>query len=263
MQAGRLPVRFLLNGRPTDTLLGIATSDPLRRHDESTVLAPVWIGWPSEGEEVTSPFTVSGMAAEGFEANIQWYLLQDGEEVGSGSTTGGLCCTTAPYSFTVEAPPGEYTIIVREHQRFDRRGLPAHRGHQDRHRPALGSARRRPRHRGSTVPPVDPGFRRLGSHLRQMPTAWRFDRFGALQATACRNGHTPPPAPRQGRHRREARASRRWLARRSHQTAPKPNKPTTTIQNPPVQKTGLPEGARRVVKEPSSQKSSSGAMDRR
>jgi hypothetical protein len=77
------------------------------------VLAQVWVTSPSDGSTVHSPFTVEGVAAS-FEANVQWELRQGDVVVTRGYTTGQQCCTMAPYSFQVTAPPGEYTLVVHD-----------------------------------------------------------------------------------------------------------------------------------------------------
>jgi hypothetical protein len=78
------------------------------------VLAQVWVIEPSEGAEVTSPFTVSGLAAA-FEANVQWELMKGDQEIRRGFTTAEECCTMAPYSFRVKnVPPGDYTLVVHD-----------------------------------------------------------------------------------------------------------------------------------------------------
>jgi hypothetical protein len=109
----REPVQFFLNGGRTDTLLGVPVSEPLAQGDAMDVLAGVWIIEPSEGAEVTSPFTVSGLA-EAFEANVQWELMKGDQVVKEGFTTAEECCKLAPYSFEVKAPPGEYTLVVHD-----------------------------------------------------------------------------------------------------------------------------------------------------
>ena len=58
-QAGyqnRAPVRFLLDGEITDTLLGVPTSEPVAQGDETSTLAQVWIIDPAEGASVPSGF---------------------------------------------------------------------------------------------------------------------------------------------------------------------------------------------------------------
>lgn len=113
LQEGRPGVQFLVNGQRTDTLLGVPASEPLAQGDATDVLAQVWIIEPSEGEEVIAPFEVSGLAAA-FEANVQWELMQGDRAVQKGFTTAEECCTMAPYSFMVDAPPGDYTLVVHD-----------------------------------------------------------------------------------------------------------------------------------------------------
>jgi hypothetical protein len=119
-QAGfqdRAPVRFLLDGQITDTVLGMPTSEPLAQGDETSTLAQVWIISPAEGDTVESGFTVKGVGAF-FEANVVWELRQGDKVVASSAKSGPVtaeeCCTMAPYSFTVDAPPGDYTLVVRD-----------------------------------------------------------------------------------------------------------------------------------------------------
>lgn len=107
------PVQLLVNGQHTDTVLGVPASEPVARGDETDVLAQFWIISPQEGETVTSPVKVTGLAAA-FEANVPWELKQGDKVVKKGFTTAKECCTMAPYSFTVQAPPGDYTLVVHD-----------------------------------------------------------------------------------------------------------------------------------------------------
>jgi Immunoglobulin-like domain of bacterial spore germination/Sporulation and spore germination len=108
----KLPVTFLLDGRPTPTLLGLATGQPVSAASDEK-LSSVQVDTPSDGATVDSPFTVSGRAAA-FEANVQWELMQGGTVVKQGFTTAEECCTLSPYSFEVTAPPGSYTLVVHD-----------------------------------------------------------------------------------------------------------------------------------------------------
>ena len=115
----RDPVRILVNdgldGGPYDTVFGVPIGEPLAQGDAADVLAQVWIVEPADGAEVEpgSAFEVSGLAAA-FEATVQWELKQGGKVVADGFTTAEECCTMAPYSFEVTAPPGEYTLVVHD-----------------------------------------------------------------------------------------------------------------------------------------------------
>jgi len=113
LQEGRPGVQFLINGQRTDRLLGQPASEPLAQGDAMDVLAQVWIIAPAEGAEVTAPFGVSGLAAA-FEANVQWELMKGDRVVERGFTMAEECCTMAPYSFDVTAPPGQYTLVVHD-----------------------------------------------------------------------------------------------------------------------------------------------------
>jgi hypothetical protein len=111
------PVRFRLDGQITDQLLGVPVSEPLARPDDLDALAQVWIISPGEGDTVESPFTVKGVG-NFFEANVVWELRQGDKVVASSNKSGPVmaeeCCTMSPYSFTVKAPAGDYTLVVSD-----------------------------------------------------------------------------------------------------------------------------------------------------
>jgi hypothetical protein len=113
LQQGRPPVQFLIGGERTDMLLGVPVSEPVAQADPLDVLAQVWVIDPAEGAEVTSPFEVSGVA-NAFEANVQWELMQGDTVIEEGFTTAEEAMRMAPYSFTVTAPPGDYTLVVHD-----------------------------------------------------------------------------------------------------------------------------------------------------
>lgn len=110
---GRVPVQLLLDGKHTDTILGVPASEPLSAENPDDVLAPVQIDSPTEGEAVPGTFTVTGRAAA-FEANVVWELKQGNTVVKHGFTTAQECCTLAPYSFEVTAPASTYTLVVHD-----------------------------------------------------------------------------------------------------------------------------------------------------
>jgi hypothetical protein len=114
----RAPVQFYLARKSTaenhtDTILGVPVSEPLAQGDASDVLAQVWIIEPADAAKVNAPFEVSGLAAA-FEANVQWELKQGDKVVKRGFTMAEECCTMAPYSFKVDAPAGDYTLVVHD-----------------------------------------------------------------------------------------------------------------------------------------------------
>lgn len=118
----RAPVQFMLDGGRTDTLLGVPTSEPLAQGDPTDVQALVWIIDPAEGDDVRSPFKVSGLA-NAFEANVQWELMRGDTVVDSGFTTAQEAFTLAPYAFTVDAPAGDYTLVVHDSDPSDGEGF--------------------------------------------------------------------------------------------------------------------------------------------
>lgn len=110
---GRPPVQLLLDGKHTDTILGVPASEPLAAGNADEVLAPVQIDTPVDGARVSGTFTVTGRAAT-FEANVVWELKQGDAVVKKGFTTAQECCTLSPYSFKVTAPRGDYTLVVHD-----------------------------------------------------------------------------------------------------------------------------------------------------
>lgn len=119
---GRKPVQLLLDGQHSDQVLGVPSAEPLAANEPDSTLATVSIDSPAQGAELTSPFEVTGKAAA-FEANVLWELRQGGQVVDKGFTTAEECCTLAPYSFTVEAPPGDYTLVVHDEDASDGEGV--------------------------------------------------------------------------------------------------------------------------------------------
>jgi hypothetical protein len=110
---GRPPVQLLIDGKHTDTVLGVPASEPLAAGNPDDVLAPVQIDSPAENARVSGTFTVTGRAAT-FEANVVWELKQGSTVVKHGFTTAQECCTLSPYSFQVTAPAGDYTLVVHD-----------------------------------------------------------------------------------------------------------------------------------------------------
>jgi hypothetical protein len=110
---GRVPVQLLVDGKHSDTVLGVPASEPLAAGNPEDVEALVQVDTPAEGATVSSPFTVTGRAAT-FEANVVWELKDGDTVVKKGFTTAQECCTLAPYSFQVTAPAGSYTLVVHD-----------------------------------------------------------------------------------------------------------------------------------------------------
>jgi Immunoglobulin-like domain of bacterial spore germination/Sporulation and spore germination len=108
-------VRLLIDGRPAGELWGVVDwTGPVRPANPLTVRQLVQIDTPSEGDTVSSPVTVTGVAAA-LEANVPWRVLDaDGAVVEQGFATASEAFTFSPFSFTVELDPGTYTIEVSE-----------------------------------------------------------------------------------------------------------------------------------------------------
>jgi hypothetical protein len=90
-----------------------AQAPPKHDNDPVDPDANLFISTPADGATVSSPFTVSGKAAA-YEGNVQWELKQGSTVVRRGFATAKVCCTLSPYSFTVKAPPGTYTLVVHD-----------------------------------------------------------------------------------------------------------------------------------------------------
>ncbi|WP_024288311.1 Gmad2 immunoglobulin-like domain-containing protein [Cellulomonas sp. KRMCY2] len=118
-----VPVLLQIDGVPAGELWGAVSWDaPVTRESPDAVRAYVQIDEPRDGADVTSPVTVSGDASA-FEANVPWQVLDaDGSEIASGATLTSEGQTFAPYSFSVELPPGTYTIVVTEDDPSDGAG---------------------------------------------------------------------------------------------------------------------------------------------
>jgi hypothetical protein len=108
----RAPVLFLLDGKPTDSVLGVPTSEPLAEGDPMQVQGTVWITSPQDGDSVGSTIKVTGRGAF-FEASVSWQLLQGGSVVKHGFATAEEGNTLSPYTFTVRnVPAGDYVLRV-------------------------------------------------------------------------------------------------------------------------------------------------------
>jgi hypothetical protein len=105
------PLVFFAGNRQLHRVLGIRIATGLERAPAKDALAPVWIITPEQGQVVGRTFEVRGQAAT-FEANVQWELLAGRKVVQSDHAAAAECCRLSPYSFTVHATPGSYTLVV-------------------------------------------------------------------------------------------------------------------------------------------------------
>jgi hypothetical protein len=101
---------------------GSSAASP-RHRTVSSADGSLTIASPGAGSTVASPFVVQGRAAT-FEGNVQWELRQGSTVVERGFTTAGECCTLSPYSFSVRAEPGDYTLVVHDEDVSDGEGDP-------------------------------------------------------------------------------------------------------------------------------------------
>ena len=123
-------VQFSLDGEPTDTLLGVPIGTQVQRPSPDQVLAPVAIFAPDDGRTVDTQFRVDGQAMA-FEGNVVWELREGDKVVREGFTTTEECCTHSPFSFSVKAPPGNYTLVVSETDPSDGEGVGVSRDTKD------------------------------------------------------------------------------------------------------------------------------------
>ncbi len=107
------PVVVGVNGRPVDRLW-LTPSDPATAAaDPLTVLTPLQFTSPAQGETVSGPVTIRGFAAT-FEGNVPWVIRHDGQVVRQGAEIAGAAGVAEPFSFTVDLPPGDYTVRTWE-----------------------------------------------------------------------------------------------------------------------------------------------------
>lgn len=111
--SSKAPVSFTVDGQPATRLLGVDVSGGVNRAPDTSTEALVWVLSPAEGAQVHSPFNVTGLA-NAFEANVVWELKQGGQVVQQGHTTAQQAFLMSPYSFNVDAPPGNYTLVVHD-----------------------------------------------------------------------------------------------------------------------------------------------------
>lgn len=115
-------VRMTLDGRPDASFVPGADTPLLV---DGAALAPVTVESVGHRATVSSPVTVSGLAAT-FEGTVTWRLLDGDRVVREDFTTAEQCCTPSPYSFELSAPPGDYVLEVGETDPSDGEGAPAY-----------------------------------------------------------------------------------------------------------------------------------------
>jgi hypothetical protein len=114
------PVRFTIGGQVPTTLFGVLAEQSYSAAAADDILSPVSVDL-EEGAQVTSGTTIRGKAAA-VEANVVWTLKQGNVVVRHGFATANECCTLSPFAFTLEAPPGAYTLTVSDTDPSDGEG---------------------------------------------------------------------------------------------------------------------------------------------
>ena len=121
MQLRRLTLLFVSSAL---VLAGCGDSAPSWKGGggSSAAAGTVKVTTPTEGAKVPTQFEVTGQAAT-FEANVVWELKQGEKTVRHGFTTARECCTLSPYKFSVNATPGDYTLVVHDTDESDGEGV--------------------------------------------------------------------------------------------------------------------------------------------
>ena len=108
------PVEILLDGQAGGELFGaVSIAEPVARADQYATRSLVQIDVPAHGAVVGAPVEVRGEAAV-FEATLLWDVLRDGEVLRSGVTSTAEGQRFAPFSFTLDLPPGDYVVRIAE-----------------------------------------------------------------------------------------------------------------------------------------------------
>jgi hypothetical protein len=114
-------VAFTVNGTTVESFAGhVDTTATFERAFDYEVLNPIQISSINQGDELTSPVTVSGQACT-FEANVVWKLSQDGKVVQEGFTTASSGCPErGDWSIALaDLAPGNYRIEALEYSAED------------------------------------------------------------------------------------------------------------------------------------------------
>jgi hypothetical protein len=109
------PVRLLHDGVPI--------GPPIPRGDPYALRSLVQIDAPADGTSSASPITVTGEAAV-FEATLHWTVLSGATTVRTGVTSTAEGQTFAPFRFSLDLPPGRYTVQISEDDPSDGAGRP-------------------------------------------------------------------------------------------------------------------------------------------
>ncbi len=104
------PVTILVDGEPADAWGAVRLGEPMTR--DGDLQAQIWIDSPNDGDDLSGTVTVAGVGTA-FEANLNWDVVDDaGTTVADGFVMAGANGEFAGYEFTVDLPPGTYTVSV-------------------------------------------------------------------------------------------------------------------------------------------------------
>jgi Immunoglobulin-like domain of bacterial spore germination/Sporulation and spore germination len=102
---------------------GVPTGPPIPRGDPYALRSLVQIDAPADGASAASPVAVTGEAAV-FEATLHWTVLSGSTTVRTGVTSTAEGQTFAPFRFSLDLPPGRYTVRISEDDPSDGAGRP-------------------------------------------------------------------------------------------------------------------------------------------
>ena len=114
---GRLPVRFLLDGQPTNKILGRNARQPIKNASPLATLNHVNITAPEQGSvHPAGELRISGVA-NSFEANVLWEIRQGRRAAlqGAAQADGWMGDRLFPWTATIdtsELAPGDYEFVA-------------------------------------------------------------------------------------------------------------------------------------------------------
>jgi len=109
------PVQLLRNGT--------SSGPPIPRGDPYALRSLVQIDAPADGTSTASPVVVTGEAAV-FEATLHWAVVSGTTTIRTGVTSTSEGQVFAPFRFTLDLPPGRYTVQISEDDPSDGAGRP-------------------------------------------------------------------------------------------------------------------------------------------
>ena len=116
------PVGFTVDGHPSTRLLGIDTCAPVPAGQRRRLAVAGLIASPAKGRPCP---LASRSRARPRRSRPTWSgsSSRATRSCATASPPRRECCTLSPYSFTVTAPPGEYTLVVHDTDESDGEGV--------------------------------------------------------------------------------------------------------------------------------------------